>query len=1122
MKKNLLLIILIFFTGLFYKAQDIAVNISGPKAITTGGSVTYKIYVTNNSTTNATNVTVKASNAANITETTISYANGPGNGGSSTNPSGGTVTLANLQGASGIVIPSLPSGSAGVFTVTGTASSTVANINYTATASSGGTDTNSANNSVTFVTNVYATASCGSTTTYTLNLAQTASNNSIAFNGGTINLYYTRTGGTAIAGLADPLIIPVSYSDSNSYSGTDHRWYSIVNETGGTGDGVNLGLATYDSNANAATQIADPGSIYNGLPASNIESSAIPYVGNGAIDGTITEALRLGTINQLGTFTLNFGNLTLPSGVRITSKNLIIQGRGSGNTNASTTAYVSGYYAKPIIQNAVLTGTGSVTSDTEMEFGQTYTWRYTAFATTGFPRQHNNRRGVVFKSGVITFTTAAAIPTITTTAATCSANGTATISNYNGTPSSYTFSPTGPTVAMGGVISNLTLGTTYTVTATVSGCQSNASAEFNIAAQLGSTTIPNFNDFESSAYRYFYDNTDNIASFGIKCGGGITADLTTLALRTAVSGSPIPATPLPVGTTLTWHSATPATDANQITDPLTAVTGATRKIYAAFRGGVNCYSPTREISIYAPICATDDDYTAIPITYGVGGTLPSVFTNDTYNNVIISTMPPSSVGFNYSIWIPANANISFSTGVITVPPTVLPGIYSYSYKIADKDPDGIVDSNASYASITFRVIADSDGDSIHDDADVDDDNDGIMDTAECSNTITDMANAYSGGTLLNIVPSDFGLALNVKHQNVTKDLSAKFGYPANSGAVIINITNASVHPITDAWWTKNGEQPSRWNVSGKMSAFVLMSQNPEFYSNDSKTIHIYDAQTVTPITLPGMVNQTAIAGQWSILDTSIQKTLNNLDNNTSTNEYGNWRYANMNFGAKSFGFSTTTAFGEPTYAVMMYLECDSDNDGIPNRLDLDSDADSCADAMEGDANITLSQLITATGTLSGGSTTVNQNICTTCVSTSGSNIGLPQFTTTPIGYSNTTGQSIGSSQNALVNGCICYEDPSLVTGVTYPVKHGITILGRAGKDHGNWPMIRNSAYTALESKTKGFVITRNSNPEGSITIPTVGMMVFDTDENSGKGCLKIYTGGGAGEGWKCFNTQGCP
>ncbi len=104
----------------------------------------------------------------------------------------------------------------------------------------------------------------------------------------------------------------------------------------------------------------------------------------------------------------------------------------------------------------------------------------------------------------------------------------------------------------------------------------------------------------------------------------------------------------------------------------------------------------------------------------------------------------------------------------------------------------------------------------------------------------------------------------------------------------------------------------------------------------------------------------------------------------------------------------------------------------------------------------------------------------------------------------------------------CYEDPTLVTGATYPVKHGITVLGRAGTNNEGWPKNRNSAYTALEGKTKGFVVTRNSSPETTIAIPVVGMMVFDTDEKAGAGCLKIYTGSGAGEGWKCFDSQTCP
>lgn len=274
----------------------------------------------------------------------------------------------------------------------------------------------------------------------------------------------------------------------------------------------------------------------------------------------------------------------------------------------------------------------------------------------------------------------------------------------------------------------------------------------------------------------------------------------------------------------------------------------------------------------------------------------------------------------------------------------------------DGSADGVINSTVNATDITglrYGIVTipcgnvDSDGDGIADDCDLDDDNDGILDTAECSNTYSDFINNYFAGIPLKIAPSDFGLALGVKNQNVTKDLSAKFGYAANSGKIIITITNASVHPTLDHWLTKDGELPSKWDVSGELSAFVLMAQNNEFYANDSKSIHIYDNATVLPVTTAGYVNQTAVAGQWSTTETSSVKTLNNLNTNATNIELGNWRYINMNFGSKAFGFSTTTAYANPTYEVQLYLECDTDGDGIPNRLDLDSDGDGCPDAVEG-------------------------------------------------------------------------------------------------------------------------------------------------------------------------------
>ncbi|MFC6268940.1 hypothetical protein [Frigoriflavimonas asaccharolytica] len=106
---------------------------------------------------------------------------------------------------------------------------------------------------------------------------------------------------------------------------------------------------------------------------------------------------------------------------------------------------------------------------------------------------------------------------------------------------------------------------------------------------------------------------------------------------------------------------------------------------------------------------------------------------------------------------------------------------------------------------------------------------------------------------------------------------------------------------------------------------------------------------------------------------------------------------------------------------------------------------------------------------------------------------------------------------ALTNSfCVCRNLPSTVAGVD--TKHGITLLKRAGESISspdNWPMVRKSAHTALESNTKGLVISRmTTNQVNQIASPQDGMMVYDTTLN----CLKLYDG----TTWSCFNTPTCP
>jgi len=81
-----------------------------------------------------------------------------------------------------------------------------------------------------------------------------------------------------------------------------------------------------------------------------------------------------------------------------------------------------------------------------------------------------------------------ATPTISTSAATCSAEGSTTITNYD-SALTYTFTPAGPSVGTGGLITGATAGTNYTVTASNATCTS-ASASFTNDAMLPTPATP--------------------------------------------------------------------------------------------------------------------------------------------------------------------------------------------------------------------------------------------------------------------------------------------------------------------------------------------------------------------------------------------------------------------------------------------------------------------------------------------------------------------------------------------------------------------------------------------------------------------------------------------------------
>ncbi|WP_449400957.1 hypothetical protein [Chryseobacterium wanjuense] len=134
------------------------------------------------------------------------------------------------------------------------------------------------------------------------------------------------------------------------------------------------------------------------------------------------------------------------------------------------------------------------------------------------------------------------------------------------------------------------------------------------------------------------------------------------------------------------------------------------------------------------------------------------------------------------------------------------------------------------------------------------------------------------------------------------------------------------------------------------------------------------------------------------------------------------------------------------------------------------------------------------------------------------NILIPGATTNT--YSIPITDTSISNYNVIINdpgGCLVYSNvvrsyrcPCYKPGITgTPEITKIGISTRQTASTLNFPADKNNGFIALESNNKGMVITRNPEPETSISVPINGMIVYDTDDH----CLKIYDG----SQWTCIN-----
>jgi hypothetical protein len=162
------------------------------------------------------------------------------------------------------------------------------------------------------------------------------------------------------------------------------------------------------------------------------------------------------------------------------------------------------------------------------------------------------------------------------------------------------------------------------------------------------------------------------------------------------------------------------------------------------------------------------------------------------------------------------------------------------------------------------------------------------------------------------------------------------------------------------------------------------------------------------------------------------------------------------------------------------LYCDTDNDGIPNSLDLDSDNDGCFDAKE--SSVPVDKFDETTGKVTGA---VGANGLADDLDTVADN-GIINYTST---YANAI--------NALFNNCFCTQNPNTAPATNFS-SVGITTQAKRTA----WPDDVANGFLVLESKNKGFVITRLTTSQRDALTAVEGMLIYNTTNTR----IELYNG----------------
>ena len=529
-----------------------------------------------------------------------------------------------------------------------------------------------------------------------------------------------------------------------------------------------------------------------------------------------------------------------------------------------------------------------------------------------------------------------------------------------------------------------------------------------------------------------------------------------------------------------------------------------------------------------------------------------------------------TAGRNYTVTVsgtdftsaPVTTLVTSGTQFIDVPVT-----YNGALPSGTRNLKINLDGSTTNCYYSVIIDEDSDGDLIGNSADLDDDNDGILDIAE--GKCNSIPGTQSDTTLDGFDNFIANPIVNGNNFQTTNPFNGWFAANTSTGALlpqnafnIINVDGNGYASGPDK--AHSGSQYLDINGNNAMvyKEFTITSNSSvsasAWFANRATADAGYAPYTtrIEILRLVSGVFQSFTGSQGNLL--------------TFNKAMGDEQWLNSSL--------SNLALTPGTYRIIMYVadyghvdsisycfSVDTDGDGIPNYLDMDSDNDGCPDAIEGSETVTYTQIhslllpttdsnyskrgqikVTYNGTVNNNASQIVSNSPASngvpqLVNPTGSNLNTVTNPTNVAGIADATdgsvdiGQGIGNSQASVANDCKCYKLPNTTTGSNVATTHGISAFNRAASGTSSWPGVRNNGWTALESNTKPFVLNRM--PVATTTVgttviagepitapntpafsaPIIGMTFYDTSND----CLKINIDG-TRTGWRCFNDQACP